>query len=256
MQKSAKPLRRRNMPDYYPIYLNLAGKKCVILGGGTVAQGKIAGFRDAGAAITVISPDATPGIRRAAQNGQVKWLEREYHPGDLEGAFIAVAATNVWYVNREIYDEAERLGVLLNVVDDPDLCTFIAPSVVKRDPVTLAISTGGASPALARKLRETLADHPALEWADLARVLARARREVKQRRLVIDPDRWQCCINRELLQLAQQGREEEALAILLAQLLDNTATGLCPRLEECHREGCSVSPKGRAPKGAAKEKVS
>ncbi len=182
------------MPDYYPTYLNLAGKKCVILGGGTVAQGKIAGFRDAGAVITIISPDATVGIKRAAQNGHVQWLERKYQPGDLEGAFIAVAATNVWHVNREIYDEAESLGVLLNVVDDPDLCTFIAPSVVKRNPVTLAISTGGASPALARKLRETLADHPALEWADLAGVLARARREVKQRRVAIDPDRWQCCI--------------------------------------------------------------
>ena len=249
------------MPDYYPTYLNLAGKKCVILGGGTVAQGKLAGFRDAGAVITIISPDATPGIRRAARNGQVQWLEREYHSGDLEGAFIAVAATNVWHVNREIYDEAEKLGVLLNVVDDPDLCTFIAPSVVKRDPVTLAISTGGASPALARKLRETLADHPALEWADLANVLARARREVKQRRVSIDPDRWQCCITQELLRLAQGDREDEALEILLAQLLDNMAPGLCPRLEECSRKGCSVSPKGKVPKGRVpegltKEKIS
>lgn len=244
------------MPDYYPTYLNLAGKKCVILGGGTVAQGKIAGFRDAGAVITIISPDATTGIKRAAQNGHVQWLEREYQTGDLEGAFIAVAATNVWHVNREIYDEAERLGVLLNVVDDPDLCTFIAPSVVKRGPVTLAISTGGASPALARKLRETLADHPALEWADLAGVLARARREVKQRRVAIDPDRWQCCITQELLRLAQGGGEEEALEILLAQLLDNTAPGLCPRLEECSRKGCSISPKGRVPKARVKEKIS
>jgi siroheme synthase-like protein len=196
------------------------------------------------------------GIKRAAQDGHVQWLERKYQPGDLEGAFIAVAATNVWHVNREIYDEAEKLGVLLNVVDDPDLCTFIAPSVVKRDPVTLAISTGGASPALARKLRETLADHPALEWADLAGVLARARREVKQRRVAIDPDRWQCCITQELLRLAQGGREEEALEILLVQLLDNTAPELCPRLEECSRKGCSVSPKGRVPKGRVKEKIS
>ena len=249
------------MPDYYPTFLNLAGKKCVILGGGTVAQGKIAGFRDAGAVITIISPDATAGIQRAAQNGHVQWLERKYQPGDLTGAFIAVAATNVWHVNREIYDEAEKLGVLLNVVDDPDLCTFIAPSVVKRDPVTLAISTGGASPALARKLRETLANHPALEWADLAGVLSRARREVKERRVAIDPDRWQCCITQELLSLVQGGREEEALEILLTQLLDNTAPGLCPQLDECSRTGCSVSPKGRVQKdkvskGRAKEKIS
>jgi hypothetical protein len=127
--------------------------------------------------------------------------------------------------------------------------------------VTLAISTGGASPALARKLRETLADHPALEWADLANVLARARREVKQRRVSIDPDRWQCCITQELLRLAQGDREDEALEILLAQLLDNMAPGLCPRLEACSRKGCSVSPKGKVPKGRVpegltKEKIS
>ena len=153
------------MPDYYPVYLNLAGKRCVIIGGGAIAQGKIGGLLQAGCQITVISPEATPGIRQAAQRGDFTWLERTYQPGDLEGAFIGVAATNVWHVNREIYEEAERLGVLLNVVDDPDLCSFIAPSIVKREPVTLAISTGGASPALARKLRETLAHAEALEWA-------------------------------------------------------------------------------------------
>ena len=99
-------IKESNMPDYYPMYLNIAGKKCVIIGGGTIAQGKIAGFRDAGASITLISPDATPGIRRAATNGQIQWFERKYEPGDLKGAFIAVAATNVWYINKEIFDEA------------------------------------------------------------------------------------------------------------------------------------------------------
>ena len=173
------------MPEYYPVYLNLAGKRCVIIGGGTIAQGKIGGLRQAGCHITVISPEATPGIRQAAARGDIEFIERVYQPGDLAGAFIGVAATNVWHVNREIFEEAERNGVLLNVVDDPDLCSFIAPSIVKREPVTLAISTGGASPALARKLRETLADAAALEWADLAEVLAQARRIIKARRLVI-----------------------------------------------------------------------
>ena len=226
------------MPDYYPVYLNLAGKRCVIIGGGTIAQGKIGGLLQAGCRITVISPDATPGIRQAAQRGDVQWLERPYQPGDLAGAFIGVAATNVWHVNQEIYQEAERGGVLLNVVDDPDLCTFIAPSLVKREPVTLAISTGGASPALARKLRETLAQAEALEWADLADVLAQARRIVKEKRIVIDPERWQCCITRELLELAQQGRSAEALDQLLAQLLDAAAPGLCANLEQCRPRSC------------------
>jgi precorrin-2 dehydrogenase/sirohydrochlorin ferrochelatase len=231
------------MPEYYPVYLNLAGKRCVILGGGTVAQGKIAALRQAGAHITVISPDATSGIQRAAQRGDVEWIARKYEPGDLEGVFIAVAATNVWHVNREIYEEAERRGVLLNVVDDPDLCTFIAPSIVKRDPITLAISTGGASPALARKLREALAHDPNLEWADLAEVLARARKVVKEQRVEIDPDRWQCCINEELLGMAQSGREDEALEKLLSRLLNDSTPELCPNLGQCRSEGCLVRPR-------------
>ena len=239
------------MPEYYPVYLNLAGKRCVIFGGGRIAQGKIAALRDAGAAITVISPDATPGIQRAAQRGDVEWIARKYEPGDLAGSFIAVAATNVWYVNREIYEEAERLGVLLNVVDDPDLCTFIAPSIVKRDPVTLAISTGGASPALARKMRETLADDANLRWADLAPVLAEARRQIKEKRAVIDPERWQCCITEELLEMVQDGRAQQALEQLLSRLTDDGQEDLCPNLSECSGGGCSVRPRGRV-----KERVS
>ena len=231
------------MPDYYPVYLNLAGKRCVIVGGGTIAQGKIAALRDAGASITVISPEATPGIQTASRRGDVVWEQREYRSGDLEGSFIAVAATNVWYVNREIYEEAEQRGVLLNVVDDPDLCTFIAPSIVKRDPITLAISTGGASPALARRLREVLAEAPALEWADLAGVLSQARKRVKERRAVIDPERWQCCLTEELLVMAQQGRTDEALEVLLAQLVDESAPGLCPDPGRCRPEGCDLRPR-------------
>ena len=161
------------MPDYYPVYLNLAGKSCVIVGGGTVAQGKIAALRDAGAVITIISPQVTDGIKRAVQRSDVVWIQREYKPGDLGRCmFIAVAATNVWHVNRQIHEEAEDRGVLLNVVDDPDQCTFIAPSIVRRDPITLAISTGGASPALARKMREVLSEARILQWAELAGVLS------------------------------------------------------------------------------------
>ena len=208
------------MPEYYPVYLNLAGKRCVILGGGAIAQGKLAALRDAGARITVISPQSTAGIKQAAQRGHVTLLQREYQPGDLEGAFIAVAATNVWHVNRQIYEEAEERGVLLNVVDDPDQCTFIAPSIVRRDPITLAISTGGASPALARKMRETLSEDKVLQWADLAGVLAQARRVIKEKRTVIDPTRWQCVITEDLLEMARNGQEDQAVAMVLEQLLN------------------------------------
>lgn len=227
------------MPEYYPVFLNLAGKRCIILGGGTIAQGKIAALRDAGASITVISPQATDGIKRAAQRGHVAFIPREYQPGDLDGAFLAVAATNVWHVNRQIFEEAEQRGVLLNVVDDPDQCTFIAPSIVRRDPVTLAVSTGGASPALARKMRETLTHAPQLKWADLADALGRARRVIKERRAVIDPARWQCVITEELLALAQAGRNDEAVAIILRQLQDSSIPEMCPDLTRCQPGGCA-----------------
>jgi precorrin-2 dehydrogenase/sirohydrochlorin ferrochelatase len=145
-----------------------------------------------------------------------------------------------------IFEEAEERGVLLNVVDDPPRCTFIAPSIVKRGAVTLAISTGGASPALARKLRETLAGSPALEWADLAGVLSRARQEVKNRGQAVDPQRWQCCLTPQLLELAQNGREEEALASLMSDLLDGGGADLCPNVDQCRPEGCPAKPGGPA----------
>ncbi len=227
------------MPEYYPVYLNLAGKRCVILGGGAIAQGKLAALRDAGASITVISPQSTDGIKRAAQRGHITLLRREYRPGDLEGAFIAIAATNVWHVNRQIYEEAEERGVLLNVVDDPDQCTFIAPSIVRRDPITLAISTGGASPALARKMRETLSENKALQWADLANVLTQARRVIKEKRTVIDPTRWQCVITEDLLEMARNGPEDQAVAMVLEQLLNPELPEMCSDLANCRTGGCA-----------------
>ena len=212
------------MPAYYPVYLNLQGRRCVIIGGGGVAEGKIARLLESGAEICVVSPDATPGIRRMASEGAIQWEPRPYRPGDLAGAFIAIAATNLREVNRRIFDEAEARGVMLNAVDDPPNCSFIAPSIVQRGPVTVAISTGGASPALARKLRESLQESGELAWADLADVLAAARARLRQKGMLtaIDPERWQACITPQLLAMAQSGQEAEALETLLTGLLGDT----------------------------------
>ena len=213
------------MTSYYPVYLNLRGRRCVIVGGGTVAEGKIARLLDSGAEICVVSPDATPGIRRFVDDGAVRWEQREYQPGDLEGAFIAIAATNVREVNRRIYEEANERGVMLNAVDDPPNCSFIAPSIVQRGPVTLAISTSGVSPALARKLRESLQASEDLAWADLSGVMSTTRACLREMGMLakVDPERWQSCITPQLLAMAQEGREAEAVEVLLAGLLQGDA---------------------------------
>ena len=233
------------MTSFYPVFLNLTGRRCVVIGGGQIAEGKITKLIDSEAKITVISPDATRGIRDAADRGAIKFHERKYKNGDLQDSFLAIAATNDRVVNQEIFEEAEKLGVLLNAVDDPPRCSFIAPSIVKRGPVTLAISTGGASPALARKLRETLTDSRDLEWVDATGVLSKARQVIKDEQVAIDPQRWQCCMTSDFLALAKSGREDEALEVLLDCLLGKDSKGKCSNIAECVSGGCQVRNQSR-----------
>ena len=228
------------MKTFYPVFLNLNGRRCVVIGGGQIAEGKVLKLIDSGAKIVVISPDATQNIRDIAGRGDVELNLRKYQTGDLAGAFLVIAATNDRVVNQEIFEEAESLGVLLNAVDDPPRCSFIAPSIVERGPVTLAISTGGASPALARKLRETLAESPALDWADATGVLSKARQVIKEQQVAVDPQRWQCCMTPELLTLARSGREHEALEMLMNGLLGMNPNGLCSNIGECVSGGCQT----------------
>jgi precorrin-2 dehydrogenase/sirohydrochlorin ferrochelatase len=206
------------MASYYPVFLDLSGRSCVIIGGGLIAEGKVRNLLDHTGSITLVSPTATPQLAEWAQQGKIVWRPRKYQPGDLVDAFLAIAATDDTEVNRTIAAEAEAQKVLLNVVDYTPLCVFIAPSVVKRGNVTVAISTGGASPALARKLRETLEGSEILDYAELAPLLSKARQEVKSQGLQVSPDRWQQHINIDLIQMVREGLEDEALVKLLGGL--------------------------------------
>jgi siroheme synthase-like protein len=195
-----------------------------VIGGGNIGEDKVRRLVECGADVTVISPEVSKGVRELAQAGEVSWLQREYAPGDLEGVFIAIAATDDNRVNRRVVIEAEKRDILLNVVDAPDLCTFFVPSVVRRGEVTIATSTGGASPALARAFREKLEGSRILEYADLAPLLAQARAELKKLRVIVLPDHWQDCITEELLGLVQSGRKEEAKRTLIAGLLEGATS--------------------------------
>ncbi len=217
------------MPQYYPVFLDLKDRLCVIVGGGEIAERKIAGLLECGASISMISPEVTPGIRARADAGDIRWEAREYADGDLKGAFLAIASTDDESVNRAVHDEASREGIVLNVVDRTALCSFIAPAVVRRGEVTVALSTGGASPALARKLRETLEKSQVLEYAALAGVLSSARAEIKRLGVNVHPDRWQECIDGELLAKVQAGGSDEALAGLVERLVNGRKQGAAPR---------------------------
>jgi precorrin-2 dehydrogenase/sirohydrochlorin ferrochelatase len=139
--------------DYYPVFLNLRGRKAVVVGGGRVAGRKISALLKAGADVTVISPSLTPGLQKALSRRKIVHLSRSYRRGDLKGAFLVIAATDSPETNREVANDAPAL---VNVVDVPSECNFIAPSVVRRGPLLLAVSTSGTSPAFARTLRKEL----------------------------------------------------------------------------------------------------
>ncbi len=160
----------------YPLNLiNLSARKAVVIGGGTVALRKVEGLLAAGAQVTVISPALTDGMAVLHAEGRITVIPRAYQEGDLDGAWLVVAATDDATVNRAVYAEAERRGCLVNVVDDPEHSNFIVPAVVRRGEVTVAVSTGGSSPALARRLRERLAEVIGPEYGELAALLAELR---------------------------------------------------------------------------------
>jgi precorrin-2 dehydrogenase / sirohydrochlorin ferrochelatase len=162
----------------FPIFLKLAARPCTVIGAGHLAESKIESLQAANAQITVIAPQASERIAELAASGELTWHQREYAEGDLEESFLVVAATNVPAVNRAVFREATEKGVLCNAVDDPPFCDFYFPSVVRRGDLQIAISTAGASPALAQRLRKELNAQLPLDLGDWLADLGNLRREV------------------------------------------------------------------------------
>jgi precorrin-2 dehydrogenase len=143
--------------NYYPIFLDVRGKRCLVVGGGEIAAGKVDGLLNAGANVTVISPEASERIQRHAESKRLRYVKRPYQNGDLQGYFLAYAATGMVEIDARMVWEARTHGVLLNVVDRPGLCNFITPAVVQRGDLSIAISTGGKSPGFAKRMKQKIA---------------------------------------------------------------------------------------------------
>ena len=144
------------MTNLFPMFLKLEGRQCLVVGAGKIGEPKIGGLLDTGARIRVVALDATPTVREWARAGKIELESRAFLAEDLEGAFLAVVATNSRSLNERVYHEAQRRGVLCNVVDVPDLCDFFYPAVVRRGDLQIAVSTAGQSPSLAQKIRQQL----------------------------------------------------------------------------------------------------
>ncbi len=149
----------------FPMFLKLTGRPCLVVGAGRLGEQKIRGLIESGAEVRVVAPTATPAVAEAASSGTLTWFQRSCESSDLNGVFLVVAATSSTEVNHAIYEEAQRRGILCNVVDDPPHCDFFYPAVVRRGQFQIAISTGGLSPALAQRVRKQLEEEfPPIYW--------------------------------------------------------------------------------------------
>jgi precorrin-2 dehydrogenase / sirohydrochlorin ferrochelatase len=160
---------------FYIACLKLEGRKCLVVGGGDIGLEKVEGLLACNGEVTLVAPDAIEPLRALADEGSITWLQREYEPADLEGTFMVIAATNDTDVNIGIYEDAEKRAMLVNVVDVPPLCNFILPAIVRTGPLAIAISTAGASPALAKRIRNQIADEYGEPYARLAIMLNEVR---------------------------------------------------------------------------------
>ncbi len=161
---------------FYIACLKLKGRRCVVIGGGFIGLEKSEGLLACGGDVTVISPDAGPELEALAAEGSIAWEQRDYAgPGDLEAVFIVIACTDSTETNIRIYEDAEKRAMLVNIVDVPPLCNFILPAIVRTGPLAIAISTAGASPALAKRMKREIAGLFGEEYAQLAIMLNEAR---------------------------------------------------------------------------------
>ena len=204
--------------SYYPVYLEMNGRRCVVVGGGTVAERKVEALLEAGAAVTVISPVLTELLKRWLDERRINHSAENYAPGDIAGYELAFVATDDSTVNAAVHDEGKNRGVWVNAADDTAHCDFILPSVIRRGELVVTISTGGASPAAARAIREELDKYFTPDYAAFVQIASEVRQELRKKFLYASADRWNKALKGNFRRLIQEGRDEQAKVLLLETL--------------------------------------
>jgi len=194
---------------YFPVFLDLTGRRCLMVGGGPVAAHRVEGLVAAGARVTVISPRVTAALDALAAAGRIDLESRAYRAGDLAGFDLVFVATDAREVNASVAREARERGAWVNAADDPANCTFILPALVRRGDLTVAVATGGSSPALARAVREELEGYLTEEYGTLAAIAAEVRLEVRTAGQPVTAEAWRRALGREVRELiVERGRDD------------------------------------------------
>jgi precorrin-2 dehydrogenase len=194
---------------YYPVLLDLTGRRCVMIGGGVIAERRVDALVTAGAHVIVISPRLTPALLALAGEGRIEHEPRRYREGDLAGADLAFVATDAGEVNAAVAREARERQIWINAADDPARCAFILPALVRRGDLTVAVATGGSSPALARAIREELEAYLTDDYATLAAIAAEVRREIRASGRSVTAEAWRRALGPEVRRLiVERGRED------------------------------------------------
>jgi siroheme synthase-like protein len=203
--------------SYFPIFLEMTRRRCLVIGGGAVAERKVASLLEAGAAVAVVSPEASDNILHWAKEKSLEYMARSYQPGDLTEFELVFVATDDRAVSAQVFKEGRTLGVWVNAADDPAHCDFILPSVLRRGDLTVAVSTGGTSPALARTIREELEFYFTDEYALLANLAAEVRDELRARGIDAPFETWRRALTGDVRQLLMRGDVTRAKVLLLRE---------------------------------------
>ena len=207
---------------YYPLYLDIQNRKCLVVGGGSVGTRKVMTLMDCGASVTVVSPDFTTQLFQLADTRAIKLKKRPYRSSDIDGIFLVIGATNNEELNRQISEDAQRLNKLCNIVDRPEACNFILPSFINRGDLIIAVSTSGKSPALSKKLRKDLENKFGQEYAEFLRLMGVIRQKLlsKNRDSKTHKYLFEQLISRGLIEMIKNQKEEE-INSLLFEILGN-----------------------------------
>jgi precorrin-2 dehydrogenase/sirohydrochlorin ferrochelatase len=198
------------MNQLFPINLNVQGCKCLVIGGGKVAERKVESLLQCEADIYLVSPKVTQNLEKLAGEGAIKLINRAYNTNDLDGCFLVISATNDQQVNHNVANDCLLRNILINVVDDPDKCNFTVPSVLRRGSLCIAVSTDGKSPILAKKIREELEERFGAEYAEFLDLMGEIRDQVmrdipdEKKRIMI----FKCLIDSDILDLIRKGNKD------------------------------------------------